>query len=900
MEIVVLLVLVVVGGWLLGLIGFFRAGRALRELRELRASLAPFAATPMPSPEAAAPLAAEPFPVEPLPAEPELPVSALVRPAPEISPAAPQPAAPDPPAPPPPTRPKLDIEALLTLRWGVWLGAAALLMSGVFLIRYAAEAGLFGPAARCATAALLGLALIVGAGWLLRRSPPPRGPDASADAPPDDPWGRDQAPAGLAAGGIALLFGAAYGAGPFYGLLGPLPAFVLLAAAALAGLAVSLRFGQLVAAIGIAGAFATPLLVQTEAPALPGLFLYLLMVSAAALAVVRHTAWTWLGWATVIAGAAWVCVGAAAGADAEIWAPCLFVPAAAALHLFLLPGAALDHPVGRRLVWVPFAALGGADLLLEAGASGIWPRIGVLLLVPLAIGKGAAETRLDRLPWLAALLFEATLLLWALPEWQPTGEAITIEGAVQAVLPGAWAPQVIQPLLLTALAVAACFACAGLALERRAARPLHWAALPAVVPVVTLAVTYAQVERFQPAIGWAFAALALTAALTATAYAAMRESSPQVDTRQRAGAHAAGAVAALALGCAMLLRQEWLTIAIALVLPPLAWIEARADLPALRRVALAVAALVLIRLLLNWYLLDYAFGEAPVANLLLLTYGLPAACFALAALLFRRRGEDATVAVLQSGAIAFVAVLVALEVRHAAHGGDLVAEASMQEFVWHVATLAAQALALLIVARRSGNAVLQWGWRIEGGLALAGAALLLAANPMFVDGEAWGSAAGLVTLLAGYAWPAALAVIAARVLSADGAAPRRLPGALGLYAIVAGLVFLMLLVRDAFHPGAMALSGEPVTDAELWAWSGAGLADGAAMLAIGIRSGGGGRGTRMAGLAIVALMSAKVFLVDMAGLAGLWRVLSFFGLGLMLIAIGAVYRRFVVPPAPSA
>jgi uncharacterized membrane protein len=38
----------------------------------------------------------------------------------------------------------------------------------------------------------------------------------------------------------------------------------------------------------------------------------------------------------------------------------------------------------------------------------------------------------------------------------------------------------------------------------------------------------------------------------------------------------------------------------------------------------------------------------------------------------------------------------------------------------------------------------------------------------------------------------------------------------------------------------------------------------------------------------------------MAGLAGLWRVLSFFGLGLMLIAIGAVYRRFVVPPAPSA
>jgi uncharacterized membrane protein len=31
----------------------------------------------------------------------------------------------------------------------------------------------------------------------------------------------------------------------------------------------------------------------------------------------------------------------------------------------------------------------------------------------------------------------------------------------------------------------------------------------------------------------------------------------------------------------------------------------------------------------------------------------------------------------------------------------------------------------------------------------------------------------------------------------------------------------------------------------------------------------------------------------MSGLVGLWRVLSFLGLGLTLIALGAVYRRFV-------
>ena len=37
----------------------------------------------------------------------------------------------------------------------------------------------------------------------------------------------------------------------------------------------------------------------------------------------------------------------------------------------------------------------------------------------------------------------------------------------------------------------------------------------------------------------------------------------------------------------------------------------------------------------------------------------------------------------------------------------------------------------------------------------------------------------------------------------------------------------------------------------------------------------------------------KVFLWDAAGLDGLWRVLSFFGMGLSLLAISWLYARFV-------
>ncbi len=48
---------------------------------------------------------------------------------------------------------------------------------------------------------------------------------------------------------------------------------------------------------------------------------------------------------------------------------------------------------------------------------------------------------------------------------------------------------------------------------------------------------------------------------------------------------------------------------------------------------------------------------------------------------------------------------------------------------------------------------------------------------------------------------------------------------------------------------------------------------------------------RHAGMALVCIVVAKVFLIDMAGLQGLLRVFSFLGLGAALIGLGYAYRR---------
>src|SRR5439155_2161483 len=81
-----------------------------------------------------------------------------------------------------------------------------------------------------------------------------------------------------------------------YALLPPPAAFALLAVTAAATVATSLRHGPFVAALGVVGAFAVPLLVGSDQPSALPLFAYLTVVSVASLVVLRYREWWWLAW----------------------------------------------------------------------------------------------------------------------------------------------------------------------------------------------------------------------------------------------------------------------------------------------------------------------------------------------------------------------------------------------------------------------------------------------------------------------------------------------------------------------------------------------------------------------------------------------------------------------------
>ena len=110
----------------------------------------------------------------------------------------------------------------------------------------------------------------------------------------------------------------------------------------------------------------------------------------------------------------------------------------------------------------------------------------------------------------------------------------------------------------------------------------------------------------------------------------------------------------------------------------------------------------------------------------------------------------------------------------------------------------------------------------------------------------------------------------------------------------AALAYLTLEVMRFYH--GEVLRGA-VSDPEQYTFSAVWLAFGVVLLLVGLLI--GSKPARLASAAVVLLTIAKVFLVDMAGLAGIWRALSFIGLGLVLVGIGYLYQRLLFPRRPA-
>jgi uncharacterized membrane protein len=117
-------------------------------------------------------------------------------------------------------------------------------------------------------------------------------------------------------------------------------------------------------------------------------------------------------------------------------------------------------------------------------------------------------------------------------------------------------------------------------------------------------------------------------------------------------------------------------------------------------------------------------------------------------------------------------------------------------------------------------------------------------------------------------------------------------------ATIAGLglfVFVTLEIRHLWHGALDQRLG--TTSGEIYTYSAAWL-----VMAVATMLTATARGSRrgyQAGMALLLLVVAKIFLYDMSGLEGLLRVGSFFGLGLALLGLAWLYQRTSRRPAEA-
>ncbi|MBR0827386.1 DUF2339 domain-containing protein [Bradyrhizobium manausense] len=785
-------------------------------------------------------------------------------------------------APPPPLPAAAPgLEERLGTRWVVWIGGLALALGGFFMVRYSIEAGLLGPGVRVFLGGLFALALL-GAGEWTRRKESISAIEALPIA---------NIPAILTAAGTAVAFATIYAAYALYDFLVPATAFVLLGIVAMCTLAAALLHGPALAGLGVVGAFVTPILVSSDKPDFWALYVYLAIVSAASFGLARIRLWRWLAVTTIVFALLWTFPGLDLGA--QLVAPHAFhVIAGFVLASLLVVCGFMFGPDIEDGTIEPISSASLAAYLF-----------GAMLIV---LSSGHADLGLITF----TILVAATLLVaWRAPAATNALGAAAVfvfivfaEWAVRAnsdmlVLPGGPLPGIgpvatdssVTLHLVMAALFAAGFGIAGFLAQGRsnsAIIPVVWAATATATPIALLVALYARIAHLDRSIPFAILAVVL-----AVAFAAATEALTRRETRPglpiSIALFATGTLGALALALTFALEKGWLTIALALMSLGTAWISIQRPIPFLRRLAAIFAAIVTARVAYDPRIVGDAVGTTPILNWLLWGYGLPALSFWGASIFLRRRADDAPLRMVEAAAILFTALLAFMEIRHFATGGQMTAAPSLLEFALQVCVTLAMAIGLERLWLRSGSIVHNVGavvlTVIAGLIAIGG--LLILENPMLWRTDVGGPIFNYILL--GYALPSLLMLVLSYAVA--GHRPTAYANTLAGGALVFALAWLSLEIRRFYH--GPILSTGATTGAEQYTYSIGWLGFGVVLLGVGILV--NSERARLASAIVIALTILKAFVIDMSALTGVYRALSFMGLGIVLVAIGWLYQRIL-------
>jgi uncharacterized membrane protein len=799
--------------------------------------------------------------------------------------------------------PKESFESMLAARWSVWVGGIALAFAGIFAVKYSIDQGLLSPAVRLSLAAVFGLVLMA-VGELARRRTRPLVSNQFQNA---------MIPGIVTAAGVLTLMGAVYVAHGIYDYFGPAVAFGLLGLISFATLALSLLHGQGLAVLGLLASFATPLLVTSDDPKPWPLFGFLTI------------AWIASNIASRLRG--WRVAPALANAGLAIWsllylavtAP--FEPAPLSLALlimvaglaFIWPGMLTSAETERPAGHTPWQGV----LLPPHLASTLIAALGIMLVGVVLVAPDHEST--GGVEWTFGALVVGLALFGALRShalYPAVFAALTAIGGIRIMSLGSIAtgfgstdPGGFQaftdPPMVTGLALGLGMVFAALAVaanwRHRFSSPQYaiaWSAIGAVAPLVLGSLSFLFFGNYEIDLKHGAFGLALAILYLGGAIGLYRQS--DFDGRYQAARDIFLAASWAALVFVLMVTTNGIATTLGVAILGFAYLNATRlkDWPSLPWGMAASAIFVAGRIAWDPTIVGPEhLGRTPVFNALLAGYGIPALLLIASAWLVRNRADDRLRNVLEALASLFSLLTLAILVRHAMNGGVLNSSLPTlgEQAIYTLLAVGASATLMALDLRRP-SIIFRTGSMAVGYISMASVLIAHygALNP-YVTGELTGSIPVFNLLFLAYLLPGL--AYGATALFARGRRPQHYVIALALTAASLLFAYVTLSVRRIFH-------GESIADwkgflqSELYTYSVVWLLLGVALLVLGYRL--RSKSIRIASAVLVLIAVLKVFLVDMSNLEGLFRVLSFIGLGVALIGIGRFYQTILTGLAGDA
>ena len=799
---------------------------------------------------------------------------------------------------PKPEKPTRNLEELIGGQWSVWVGGLALLVGAVLLIRFSIEAGFFGPGARILMAAGLGVALLAAGEWLKRSDDKILKGKLGQGKLGDTAKALQEnasVPGLLSAVGIFTLLGTTYAAHELYGFISAPVAFGLLGIISLGAMALSLRQGPLLAVIGLLASFATPLLIQTQTPNFMMLVGYLLVIGFAGLVLARRTKWEWLETGVVFGWLFWLgtSIEAATGGQLPLWSAFLAIGFGVTVCLSNM------HDEGD--VGAVKTENQTSDLKLQPILAVVWAVIAAAMVTYITREGQSGLLGFSTPSLLLSLGTIAALCTAAVLSKRQSGHLV-IAGVMAAGLGLLSGPN--SQLSIFAVAVAFIVL---LSLRESLSRDINpltkqpdifWSVFAVGLGIGSVVLFHMFSDVAWPGHFMALWMLGYTALFGAAAFFFKSKSRPElITTWLTLGAAAAWAFAAYFAveGLSLSLALSFGAAICVLAVWPL-------RLPGARLALLGLAGLVFAHAFLVQFPDTSSLSARPVFNALWAYLALPSAILGAAGyVVHSRKTETKTDAFLngliEAAALAGLALFAVFQIRHLSNGGSVyVDKIGFEELGLQVSTGLCFTLAGLS-KRFSGNMVLSKmaeviSYATLGIFALGSLAIL---SPLFSGRELVSGNILFNSLTTGLLVPTVLLAICA--WRARGRRSEKYVNVLGGLALLGGMMWLTAMVRFVFNGMQIDIGLVDFGDFELWTISAVWLAVGILLLAAGVWK--GVRALRIASGILIIATVLKAFLVDMAGLEGVLRAMSFVVLGLVLIVIGRAYQRFWLSDRPK-